>query len=566
MEKIWLNQYPSGIPKSIELAAHETLVDVFEKSVLKYAKRPAYSNFGHTINFAELNVLSARFAAYLQNRLGLDKGDRVAIMMPNLLQYPVALFGILRAGLVVVNVNPLYTARELAHQLKDSGAKTIVIVANSAHVLEEAIAEGAKVRSVIVTEVGDMLPFPKRQLLNFAVRHIKKMVPPYKLRHAKHFDETIGTSDLVYRRPRELEGGDLAFLQYTGGTTGVSKGAMLTHTNMVANMRQINAWFSGVTRPGYDVVLTPLPLYHVYALTCNCLAYLETGGHNVLVTDPRDTAGLIKEMKKWPFTAMTGVNTLYQSLVKHPKLESVNLTSMKIVSAGGMAVMEPTARAWKEATGTNILEGYGLSEASPVVTTNAATSTRYTGSIGLPLPDTDIKLLDDDGNEVEVGDPGELCVKGPQVMKGYWQRDDATAETMTKDGYLRTGDVATVDPLGFFRIVDRKKDMILVSGFNVFPSEVEEVLVAHPDIDEAACIGVPDDTPEDGDSGEQVAAYIVLEKGSKLTVDAIKAYCKEELTPYKRPKIIEFRDELPKSNVGKLLRRELREEVLGKTA
>jgi len=557
MEKIWLQQYPAGVPHSIELDQNETLINVFEQSVRHFGDRPAYSNFGHTLTFKDLNVLSARFAAYLQGKLGLERGDRVAIMMPNLLQYPVALFGILRAGCVVVNVNPMYTARELHHQLKDSGARAIVIVANSGHVLEEALAEKTKVRSVIVTQVGDMLPSPKRQLINFAVRYIKRMVPAYKVRHAKDFDELISDSGQVYQRPRDMTGAETAFLQYTGGTTGVSKGVILTHTNMVANMRQINAWFSGVVRPGQDTVLTPLPLYHVYALTCNCLAYLETGGHNVLITDPRDSDGLIAAMKKYRFSVMTGVNTLYQNLVKNPKLQRVDLRSMRIVSAGGMAVMEPTAKAWKEATGTNILEGYGLSEASPVVTTNAATSSRYTGSIGLPLPDTMVSLRDDDGNEVAIGEPGELCVQGPQVMKGYWQNPEATAATMTADGFLKTGDIATIDPLGFLRIVDRKKDMIIVSGFNVYPSEVEEVLVTHPDIEEVACIGLPD-----GDAVEKVAVYIVTVKGRSITREAVKEYCKHELTPYKRPKVIEFRDELPKSNVGKVLRRELREEVL----
>jgi len=557
MEKIWLEQYPAGVPKSINLDAQETLIDVFERAVKQFANRPAYSCMGQTITFSDLNLQSARFAGYLQQRLGLEKGDRVALMMPNMLQYPVALFGILRAGLVVVNVNPLYTHRELHHQLVDSEAKAIVVVANSAHVLEEAMAEGTKVRSVIVTEVGDMLDFPKRQIVNFAVRHIKRLVRPYKLPNAKHFDEVLQSSRSTYQRPRELSGADTAFLQYTGGTTGVSKGATLSHTNMIANMRQINAWFSGVTRPGQDVVLTPLPLYHVYALTCNCLAYLETGGHNILITDPRDTKGLIKEMGRWPLTVITGVNTLYQSLVNHPGLADLNLTGLKIVSAGGMAVMEPTANKWKEITGTNILEGYGLSEASPVVTTNVSTAARFTGSIGLPLPDTEISLRDDDGNEVPEGEPGELCVRGPQVMKGYWKRPEATEAAMTSDGFLRTGDVATVDPLGFFRIVDRKKDMILVSGFNVYPSEVEEVLVAHADVDEAAVIGLPD-----GRGTEQVIAYVVAAPGRSVSMEALREYCRHELTPYKRPERIELRTDLPKSNVGKVLRRELREEAL----
>ncbi len=558
MDKFWLRRYPTGIPQMLTLDPAETLVDVFEQSVLKYAKRPAYSNFGKTISFGELNVLSARFAAYLQNRLGLEKGDKVAIMMPNTLQYPIALFGILRAGFVVVNVNPLYTHRELHHQLKDSQAKAIVVVANSGDVLEEALAEGdTDVRGVIVTEIGDMLDSPKRQLINFAVRYIKRMVPKYSLEFPVSFRDTVSDKTAVFQRPHELFGTDVAFLQYTGGTTGVSKGAMLTHSNMVANLRQVNAWFSNVNRLGEEIVFTPLPLYHVYALTCNCLAYLENGGLNVLITDPRDTKSLIAEMKRWKFTAITGVNTLYQSLVNHPDLKSVDFSTVKIVSAGGMAVMEPTARAWQEITNTTILEGYGLTEASPVVTTNMPRNRGFTGSIGLPLPNTEMSLRDDSGNEVAQGEPGELCVRGPQVMLGYWLRPGPTAEAFTDDGFLKTGDIAIVDINGHFKIVDRKKDMILVSGFNVFPSEIEQVVVAHAEIAEAACIGLPSRR-----GGEIVAIYVVREPGSKITEDALLEYCRHELTAYKVPKVTRFVDDLPKSNVGKVLRRELREQAI----
>ena len=558
MENFWLNRYPKGVPETLELDPAETLIDVFEKSCHDYGVRPAYSSFGKTISFAELNIFSARFAAYLQNNLGLEKGDKVAIMMPNTLQYPIALFGILRAGMVVVNVNPLYTHRELHHQLKDSEAKAIVIVANSCKVLEEALAAGdTQVRSTIVTEIGDMLDWPKRPLINFAVRYLKRMVPNYKLTFPMAFRDTVKSDAKVFQRPREMHGNDLAFLQYTGGTTGVSKGAMLTHGNMVANLRQVNAWFSNVNIKGEEIMVTPLPLYHVYALTCNCLAYLENGGLNVLITDPRDTKALIAEMKRWQFTAITGVNTLYQSLVNHPALKSVDFSTVKIVSAGGMAVMEPTARAWIEITGTNILEGYGLTEASPVVTTNLARNQGYTGSIGLPLPNTEISLLDDAGVEVERGEPGELCVRGPQVMLGYWQRPDATAESFTADGFLKTGDIAVVTVNGDFKIVDRKKDMILVSGFNVFPSEIEQVLTAHPAIAEAACIGLPNER-----GGEVVAAYVVINAGSQLTKTDLLQYCRDELTAYKVPKIIKFCTDLPKSNVGKVLRRELRDSEL----
>jgi len=558
MENFWLNRYPKGVPETLELDPAETLGDVFEKSCHDYGARPAYSSFGKTISFAELNVFSARFAAYLQNKLGLEKGDRVAIMMPNTLQYPIALFGILRAGMVVVNVNPLYTHRELHHQLKDSEAKAIVIVANSCKVLEEALAVGdTQVRSTIVTKVGDMLDWPKRPLINFAVRYLKRMVPNYKLKLPIAFRDTVKSDAKVFQRPREMHGNDLAFLQYTGGTTGVSKGAMLTHGNMVANLRQVNAWFSNVNIKGEEIMVTPLPLYHVYALTCNCLAYLENGGLNVLIADPRDTKALIAEMKRWQFTAITGVNTLYQSLVNHPALKSVDFSTVKIVSAGGMAVMEPTARAWLEITGTNILEGYGLTEASPVVTTNLARNRGYTGSIGLPLPNTEISLLDDAGIEVERGEPGELCVRGPQVMLGYWQRPDATAESFTPDGFLKTGDIAVVTLNGDFKIVDRKKDMILVSGFNVFPSEIEQVLTAHAAIAEAACIGLSNER-----GGEVVAAYVVLNSGSQITKADLLQYCRDELTAYKVPKIIKFCTDLPKSNVGKVLRRELRDSEL----
>ncbi|MFT4592215.1 MAG: long-chain acyl-CoA synthetase [Gammaproteobacteria bacterium] len=558
MENFWLNRYPKGVPETLELDPAETLIDVFEKSCHDYGVRPAYSSFGKTISFAELNIFSARFAAYLQNNLGLEKGDKVAIMMPNTLQYPIALFGILRAGMVVVNVNPLYTHRELHHQLKDSEAKAIVIVANSCKVLEEALAAGdTQIQSTIVTEIGDMLDWPKRPLINFAVRYLKRMVPSYKLTFPMAFRDTVKSDAKVFQRPREMHGNDLAFLQYTGGTTGVSKGAMLTHGNMVANLRQVNAWFSNVNIKGEEIMVTPLPLYHVYALTCNCLAYLENGGLNVLITDPRDTKALIAEMKRWQFTAITGVNTLYQSLVNHPALKSVDFSTVKIVSAGGMAVMEPTARAWIEITGTNILEGYGLTEASPVVTTNLARNQGYTGSIGLPLPNTEISLLDDAGVEVERGEPGELCVRGPQVMLGYWQRPDATAESFTADGFLKTGDIAVVTVNGDFKIVDRKKDMILVSGFNVFPSEIEQVLTAHPAIAEAACIGLPNER-----GGEVVAAYVVINAGSQLTKTDLLQYCRDELTAYKVPKIIKFCTDLPKSNVGKVLRRELRDSEL----
>jgi len=514
---------------------------------------PAFTNFGRTLTYADLDNLTARFAAWLQSRTQLNPGDRVAIMMPNLLQYPVVLFGALRAGMVIVNVNPLYTARELAHQLKDSGARAIVVVAMSAATAGEILAE-TDIEEVVVTGVGDMLGFPRRQLVNFAVRHIRKMVPPYEL-PCVSFDDVLKVPADSFKR-LSFTGRDLAILQYTGGTTGRAKGAMLSHGNLVANVRQINTWFSGLLQDGKEIVVTALPLYHVYALTCNCLCYLDKGARNLLITDPRDTAGFIRELRKWNFTAITGVNTLYQSLVDHPDFVQVDFASLKMVSAGGMAVMEFTAREWSRVTGTEILEGYGLSETSPVVCTNPPALEAYNGSIGLPLPNTEVSLRDDRGREVSTGEAGELCVRGPQVMVGYWRNPEATAAVMTDDGFFKTGDIATVDGDGFFRIVDRKKDMILVSGFNVYPNEIENVVTMHPDIVEAACIGVPDQ--HEGD--EIVKLFVVLRPGAELSVEAVRAYCRENLTAYKVPKLVEFRTELPKSNVGKILRRLLREE------
>ncbi len=552
MEKIWLQNYPPGVPAELELGPTETLVSSLENACRDYPDLPAFTNFGVTISFAELDTLSARFAAYLQHDLGLLKGDRVALMMPNLLQYPVALYAVLRAGLVAVNVNPLYTARELQHQLEDSGARAIVVVANSAAVLAEAMPH-TEVEHAIVTEIGDLFGFPRRQLTNFVVRYVKRLVKPFKLDNAIRFDEVLSPSQTMLR-PETITSDDVAVLQYTGGTTGRSKGATLTHGNLIANVRQINTWFSGRIGKGVEIVLTPLPLYHVYALTCNCFAYVDLGARNILITDPRDTKALIAEMARWKITSMTGVNTLYQSLVDHPDLDKVDFSHLKVVSAGGMAVMEFTARAWSERTGTAILEGYGLSETSPVLTSNLPNLESYTGTIGLPLPNTDISLRDDNNQEVGAGEPGELCAKGPQVMTGYWQNPAATAAAMTPDGYLRTGDIAMVDEQGYFRIVDRKKDMILVSAFNVYPNEIENVVTLHPDVVECACIGVPDE-----ESGEAVKIFVVLRPGAVLSSEDLRAHCRANLAAYKVPRLVEFRDELPKSNVGKILRRQLRE-------
>jgi len=553
MEKIWLKRYPPGVPHHIDLDPEESLVDILERACATYGSNPAFSNLGRTITYAELDDLSARFAAFLQSDLRLERGDRVALMMPNLLQYAIALFGVLRAGMVVVNVNPLYTSRELEHQLEDAGARAIVVVANSAARVTK-ILDRVPVEHVIVTEIGDMLGFPRRQLVNFVVRHIKRMVPAFSNEGVRYFSETLAVSRGRYTRPDRLTGQDIACLQYTGGTTGRSKGATLSHSNLVANVRQVNTWFSAKIEYGREIVITALPLYHVYAMTCNALCYLDLGGHNILITDPRDTRAFIAEMRKWRFTAMTGVNTLYQSLVNHPDLGKVDFSAFKLPSAGGMAVLESTARAWSEATHTELLEGYGLSETSPVVCSNPMDVEGYTGSIGLPLPNTDVSLRDDAGREVPLGESGELCVRGPQVMQGYWNDPEATARCMTEDGYFRTGDIATVDESGFFRIVDRKKDMILVSGLNVYPNEVENVVTMHPDVLEAACIGVPDQH-----SNEAVKVVVVLRPGADLTESDIRDYCRENLAAYKVPRIVEFRKELPKSNVGKILRRELRD-------
>jgi long-chain acyl-CoA synthetase len=554
VEKIWVKSYPPGVSDALVLDPADNIVAMLARSCARYPDRPAFHNLGRTITYRELDELSARFAAYLQQVLKLARGDRVALMMPNLLQYPIALYGVLRAGCVAVNVNPLYTHRELAHQLRDSGARAIVIVANSAHELELARRE-VHVRHVILTEIGDLLNVARRWVVNFTVRHIRRIVPAFSIPDAVPFCETL--------RPRAgslapvpLAGSDLACLQYTGGTTGVSRGAMLTHGNLIANVRQINTWFASVTDPGADIVITALPLYHVYALTCNCFAYTELGGLNVLITNPRDVTGVIREIRRWRFTAITGVNTLYQHLAVHPDIGSVDFSALRLVSAGGMAVMEATAHRWTEVSGRAIVEGYGLTEASPVVCTNRPDLAAYNGTVGLPLPGTGISLRDENNREVPPDEPGELCVRGPQVMQGYWNDAQATANVMTPDGYLRTGDIAIVDQRGYFRIVDRKKDMISVSGLKAYPNEIENVVMMHPAVLEAACIGVPDEATQ-----EAVKVFVVLRPERTATADEIRALCRENLAAFKVPKHIEFRQSLPKSNVGKILRRELRAAV-----
>lgn len=551
VEKIWLNNYDSDISKEIDADKYPSIVDVFEQSTATYANTVSYINMGKSITFAELDKLSKDFAAYLQS-IGLKKGDAVAIMMPNLLQYPVALFGVLRAGMTVVNVNPLYTARELQHQLNDSNSKAIMIVENFACTLSEVIADTA-IEKVLLTSIGDMLPTVKKWAVNFAIKYVKKMVPSYNLPEAESFLSALNVgASKTYTRPA-ITGKDLAFLQYTGGTTGVSKGAMLTHKNAVANLEQVASILKPAVVPGKEFVVTALPLYHIFALQANCLAFVKYGCPNLLITNPRDMPAFVKVLKKYPFTIITGVNTLFNGLLNTAGFSDIDFTNVKISLAGGAAVQKSVAERWKATTGHVLLEGYGLTECSPVVTVNHPSLKTYKGSIGMPVPSTEIKLVDDDGNEVPLGESGEMLVKGPQVMLGYLNREEATKEIL-KDGWLATGDVARCDEEGFFYIVDRKKDMILVSGFNVYPNEIEDVSAMHPDIIEAAAVGVPHES-----SGEIVKVYVVSENEA-LTEDDVIKHCRDHLTGYKVPKKVEFRNELPKSNVGKILRRELRDE------
>lgn len=553
MNKVWLKRYPADVPAEIYADRYTSLVDLVEQATQRYADQTAFINMGQPLSYRQLEQKSRAFAAYLQSGLGLKKGDRVALMMPNLLQYPVALFGVLRAGMVVVNVNPLYTPRELKHQLNDSGASAIVIVSNFAHTLEKVVAETA-VKHVILTRLGDQLRPVKATLVNFVVKYVKKMVPKYHLPGAVSFRHALQQGEaLPYQRP-SVANDDLAFLQYTGGTTGIAKGAMLTHRNMQANLEQTKATYGKLLRDGKENVVTALPLYHIFALTVNCLLFLELGGQNLLITNPRDIPGFVKSLSKFPFTAITGVNTLFNALLNDAQFNKLDFSTLRLSAGGGMAVQKAVAERWEKLTGHYLLEGYGLTECSPLVSVNPYDITEHTGSIGLPVPSTDVRVVDDQGNDVEPGAPGELWIHGPQVMAGYWQRPDATEEVL-KNGWLLSGDIVTVDPQGFIRIVDRKKDMILVSGFNVYPNEIEDVLMQHPKVREAAAIGVPSDL-----SGEAVKVCIVKKEAS-LTKEELLDHCRRQLTGYKVPKIIEFRDELPKSNVGKILRRELRDEA-----
>jgi long-chain acyl-CoA synthetase len=554
MEKVWLKSYPPHIPAQIDTRQYHSLVDLFRSSAGVHAQRPAFSNMGKVISYAEADHLTCQFAAWLVHGAGLQAGERVAIMMPNLLQYPVALFGALRAGMVVVNTNPLYSARELEHQLQDSGASAIVILANFADTLAKVLPR-TRIKTVIVTQVGDLLGFPKSLLVNAVVKHVKKMVPAVSLPGAIGFNQVLRMGNGYAHRYQDArpKHDDAAFLQYTGGTTGVAKGAILTHRNLIANMLQADAWASADLEHGKEVFITALPLYHVFALTGNALFALKIGAKNVLITNPRDLPAFLQTLRKEPFTYMTGVNTLFNAMLNHPDIASVNFSRLKLSLGGGMSVQKAVADRWKAMTGKTLVEAYGLTETSPAVCINPVNLMDHNGMIGLPIPSTEISIRDLDGNELGIGEEGELWVRGPQVMQGYWQRPDETAKVMADDGWLRTGDVAVVNEAGFVKLVDRLKDMVLVSGFNVYPNEVEEALVSHPGVLEAGVIGVADER-----SGEIVKAFVV-KKDDSLTEAELRAFCREMLAAYKCPKQIVFVDGLPKSNVGKILRRELRQ-------
>jgi long-chain acyl-CoA synthetase len=558
MDKIWLKHYPKGVPAEINVNEYASLRDVFDESVAKYATRPAYTCMGKTITFGELDTLSTAFAAWLQAK-GCRKGTRVALMMPNILQYPICLFGTLRAGCTVVNVNPLYTARELEHQLNDSGAEVIVVVENFAHTVQEVVTR-TKVRHVIVTSIGELLGF-KGLIVDFVLRHVKKMVPAWSLPGSMRLSDALSEGRGGKVEPVPLGHDDLAFLQYTGGTTGVAKGAMLLHRNIVANLLQARAWVKPFLNvEGREIVITPLPLYHIFSLTANCLTFMTLGAENILIPNPRDIPGFVKEMSRHRFTAFTGVNTLFNALVNNPDFAKLDFSALRMTLGGGMAVQEAVAIKWKQTTGCPLIEAYGLTETSPAATINPLDLPAYNGSIGLPIPSTEVILRNDDGKVVAQGQPGEICVRGPQVMAGYWNRPDETAKVLDDEGWLATGDIGVMDERGFVKIVDRKKDMILVSGFNVYPNEIEAVVVMHPGVLECAAIGLPD-----AKSGEAVKLFVV-KKDEGLTAEAVLQHCREHLTGYKCPRDVEFRQDLPKTNVGKILRRELRDEMKRKAA
>ncbi len=553
-DKPWLSAYPPGVPEQIEPTAYRSLVGLLEDSFARYADRPAYSFLGRDFRYAVIDQQSMALAAYLQGK-GLVKGDRVAVMMPNVPQYPVAVAAILRAGLVVVNVNPLYTARELEHQLRDSGAKAIVIIENFAHTLQACIAN-TPVKHTVLCAMGDMLGWLKGTLVNHVVRKVKKMVPPFELPGALRFNDAVRAGSRLSLAPVAIGPDDMAVLQYTGGTTGVSKGAVLLHRNVIANVLQSEAWNDPVMKkiPAHEqsTAVCALPLYHIFAFTVNMMLSMRNGGKNILIPNPRDLPAVIKELSRHTFHSFPAVNTLFNALLNHPDFDQVNWRNLKVSVGGGMAVQSAVAQQWLERTGCPICEGYGLSETSPSASCNPVTNTAFTGTIGVPLPGTLMKCIDDDGNEVPVGQPGEIAIQGPQVMAGYWQRPDETAKVMTADGWFKSGDIGVMDERGYFKIVDRKKDMILISGFNVYPNEVEDVVMGMEGVLECAAVGIAD-----AHSGEAVK-LIVVKKDPSLTEEHVRDYCRQRLTGYKQPKVVEFRTELPKTPVGKILRRELR--------
>jgi long-chain acyl-CoA synthetase len=551
-DRPWLASYPKGVPAEIDLDEYASIIALMENCFDRFRHRPAFSNMGRTISYGELDTLSQQFASFLVNDLKCVKGDRIAMMMPNVLQYPIAIAGALRAGMVVVNTNPMYTARELRHQLDDSGAKVIVVLENFAHTVASVVTE-TTVKHVLTTGIGDLLGFPKRLITNFVIRHVKKMVPAFSIDGAIGFNDALRRGANGKAPKPEITSDDIAFLQYTGGTTGVAKGAMLTHRNMIANMQQASAWIGTDMREGEEAIVTALPLYHIFALTANCLTFMKLGGHNHLITNPRDMAGFVAELGRIRYTSITGVNTLFNGLLNTPGFDKLDFSNLRMTLGGGMAVQRAVAERWKKVTGSTLAEAYGLTETSPAVCINPLDLADYNGSIGLPVPSTEVNIQDDDGKRMATGETGELCVRGPQVMKGYWNRPEETAKMIDADGWLHTGDIARMDEKGFFYIVDRKKDMILVSGFNVYPNEIEDVVALMPGVLEVAAIGVPDEK-----SGEAVK-LVIVKKDPALTEAAIRAHCREELTGYKQPRYVEFRDFLPKTNVGKILRRELRD-------
>jgi len=556
MDKIWLKSYSPGVPETVDASIYSSITDLFEQSVERFRQRPAYSNFGHDLSFDDVDRLTRHFAAYLTGELGLKKGDRIAIMMPNVLQYPVALFAALRAGLIVVNVNPLYTARELAYQLNDSGAVAIVVLENFAHTLAEVVDKTA-IRHVIITQVGDLFGFPSSFIVNGVIKYVKKMVPNFAIEGAIHLHDALAVgAELTFNRV-EQSLDDIAFLQYTGGTTGVSKGAILTHRNMVSNLLQAYVWGRSGLKDGEEVSITALPLYHIFALTANALFAMKIGAMSVLITNPRDFPAFVKTLRQEHFSIFVGINTLFNALLHTPGFEQLDFSSLKFTLGGGMAVQRKVAEQWKQVTGNTLIEAYGLTETSPAVCINPVTIPAYTGAIGLPLPSTDVSIRSKNGKEKAIGETGELWVKGPQVMRGYWQHDGDTKKTLTDGGWLHTGDIARIDENGFVYIVDRLKDMILMSGFNVYPNEIEAVIAAHPKVMEAGVIGVAD--PK---SGEAVVA-IVVKSDQTLDEEELRVYCHKNMTGYKCPKHIVFVDSLPKTNVGKILRRELRQQYGG---